>query len=153
MNNQNKLPDEDKELWDLLAEVPPAKAGSMFSRNVMREIRLEEAHSKSSLMKRMRAWKPALVGVGMGLCATLLIAVAVKPSSQNGVVNQTPEPDVEKAIPQELKELAEAPATTELITKVSTILEDDDLVGEFLVTITETPEILAEEDIIAMLSF
>jgi hypothetical protein len=154
MSDNNKLPNEDKELWAILGKVELTKASPMFTHNVMREIRLQKTTHKASLLDSLKSWRSTLIGIGMGLCATTLIAFSVKafsPKAGNLVENSADNKNQPAAAlsDEPIKNLASSHLTSDL----SAIFDDDDLVGEFLVTITESPEILSEEDINNMLSF
>lgn len=136
-STQNSTPEEfelsqDQELWDLLGKTPSPEASPLFSRNVMREIRVQE----SDLARKPSFWQ-ALVSprhlipiavAGMAAVAFLLWNPDSKPAAS---VVQLPD---NEAIPLEVASSLESSFESEL-----------------LLAAADTPELFSDEEVIAML--
>jgi hypothetical protein len=72
---------EDDPVWTLLDKAPPAKAGSFFSRNVMREIRLA-AHTPAPWWKRLLAPLPLSAGAVAAAAAFVALVALNRPDTQ-----------------------------------------------------------------------
>ena len=55
--------ERDGALWDLLGQARPVEVSPLFSRNVLREIRLARQPAPSSLSSIFKWWRPVLIGV------------------------------------------------------------------------------------------
>lgn len=69
--NQLTPPDDERDdaLWDLLGQVPAAQAGPMFSRQVMRKIRLG-SHASQPWWRRL--FSPVALSTAAAACAVAI---------------------------------------------------------------------------------
>ena len=126
---------EDKELWDLLDNVSKEEASPLFSRNVMREIRLEDDKSPSNQPFWQRFSRFLLLGAG-ALGATALLSVMLWNLNSHSA-DDTP--------------LADGEQNTEILAaEVATSLESS-LESELLLAAADEPELFSDEEVIAML--
>ena len=127
---------QDKELWELLAQKPAEEAGPLFSRNVLREIRLQDSKSAPSSGSAPSLWSKLLeprVLFPAGLAALALIAAfnwnsAMEPRSS----------------------LADATNPDAFPVAVATSMEDS-LESELLLAAADTPSLFSDEEVVAML--
>ena len=123
---------QDQELWDLLGQSKAEEASPLLSRNVLREIRLEESNSATA-PSFLSKFLDARFLFPAGLAALALIAAlnwnsAMEPRSS----------------------LADATSPEALPAAVATSLEDS-LESELLVAAANTPSLFSDEEVIAML--
>lgn len=88
-NTQNNKPDpmsEKDPVWDLLAQASEQKASPMFSRDVMRSIRLEEQKASSTWWKALFTPTTAVATIAV----TCLALVATTQLSNNDEANSEP---------------------------------------------------------------
>jgi hypothetical protein len=115
-------------VWDLVDRAHPQEASPLFSRNVMREIRLAE-HSPAPWWKRLLTSRP-LIASSLAAAAAVSILVSVNgpgPTDNPGLAGVTPAPDTP---------LAEL---------------HDELNQELLKAAAEDPSLFSDEQLLALL--
>lgn len=113
---------EDDPVWNLLDEAPPAKAGPLFARNVLREIRLS-GESPAPWWKRILAPVPLTAGAVAAAAFVVLVAL------------DRPEESVAGPPP------SSTPAVTEVF----------DVDQGLLIAAVEEPELFSDEEVLALL--
>ena len=128
---ENHLLEED-EVWSLLDKSAPPQAGPLFSRNILREIRLEESQPSRSFWTRLPWARFALPVALLFLIALGLVSIGPEkgnsPDSANSLANNT------SSQGQESAPLVEA------------LLEE-----ELLIAAADHPELFSDEDLVALL--
>ena len=122
--------DHDQDpVWDLLDQSPPREAGPLFSRNVMREIRLA-GEKATPWWKRLLAPRPLLAS-SLAAAAAVAIIVSVNPEKPGtgGVAGSDPED-------------APTPVAEQL---------DETLNQELLIAAAEDPTLFSDEQLLALL--
>lgn len=115
-------------VWDLVDQSAPRQAGPLFSRNVMREIRVAEQPSVP-WWKRLLASRP-LMASSLAAAAAVAILLAVNPDKDttgSGVTNNDP---------------ASVPVAEQL---------DENLNQELLIAAAEDPSLFSDEQLLALL--
>lgn len=115
---------DDDPVWDLLDKAPAPKAGPMFARNVMREIRLSEERS-APWWKRLLAPIPLTAGA-VTAAAAFAIIVAANPPDDTPVAD-TPD----------------APGAP--------VAEVYDVEQRLLIAAAEEPSLVSDEELLALL--
>lgn len=121
MHDSNQDDWEKDPVWKLVEDAPPAQAGSLFARNVMREVRLSHE-------KRLRWWHSLLAPIPLAagglaaVAAALILVVGSEPSSDE--VAEEPSPAVEPAEVQ-LGELVEEEMLREAANDPSAFTDED----------------------------
>lgn len=126
LNRQPEIPIEKDPVWDLLSHASHQEADPMFSRNVMRSIRLEP--NQASLWQRLLAPRPALLSLtGIAACVAITFIV-ISNSSHTPSIN-TPLANHQvttEVLFDEIADLYDAPEELDkLITPVSFSMPDD----------------------------
>ncbi len=132
MDNMDNL-DSDA-VWELLEKAPTKQAGPMFSRNVMRAIRLEDleenAADSAPWWKKIFAPKPALAFGAMGAAACGLLAITATLSTDPSSTSTTAEVknpiSLDADLAQELESLHQAQIDDEFLEELSVISSTDD---------------------------
>ncbi|GHC59138.1 hypothetical protein AAFN60_12270 [Roseibacillus persicicus] len=120
----------DQELWDLLGNSTSDEASPLFSRNVMREIRLEESEATA----KVPFWRALLTPRCLVPSAMALALVVAWPSLFG------PEAETD----------AQASHSNELPAEVVESLEIS-LESELLIAAADKPGLFSDEEVIAML--
>ena len=95
MSADNYKDREDDPVWNLLDKAPPAHAGPLFARNVLREIRLA-AHQPAPWWKRLLAPVPLTTGA-LAASAAFAVFIALTPPDQTSAsLPPTPPPAIEE---------------------------------------------------------
>ena len=123
---------QDQELWDLLGQSKAKEASPLLSRNVLREIRLEESDSTAAPSFWIKFLDARFLFLG-GMTALALVAAF----NWNSAMDSK-------------NRLAEATDAEALPVAVATSLEDS-LESELLVAAANTPSLFSDEEVIAML--
>lgn len=145
-NPQHTTDDENDETWEILANASTQKASSGFSKSVMHKIEQSASHPQSSKIISFIRNPVWLTSAAACIAAIFFF-------------NQTPQTqtDKENLVQQTVSTsiTSESPVTigSEILTEISAMIEDDQQVSNFLVTLAENPDILSEEDIYALMSF
>lgn len=119
-------PFDDKDaLWQLLEEAPTKKASPLFSRNVLREIRLEKG-AKSAFWKKL--FKPQVLFpiTTAALLGLACIPTSSREASDTGTIART--------------------SPTEQPTTLVTYLDE-----ELLLAAADEPSLFSDDEVIAML--
>lgn len=120
--NDHNSRDEDP-VWDLLDQVPPAQAGPMFARNVMREIRLA-GRSPAPWWKRLLAPVPLAAGA---VTVAAVFAVIVASGGHAPAVSDNPDsPAPPAAAPYDVEQ-------------------------RLLIAAAEEPSLVSDEELLALL--
>ena len=114
-------------VWDLVDRAQPPEASPLFSRNVMREIRVLGDYS-APWWKRLLTSKP-LIASSIAAAAAVAILVSVNNESPTGLANEDPAPAVE-------------PALASL---------DEELDQELLIAAAADPSLFSDEQLLALL--
>ncbi|MBK1835279.1 hypothetical protein [Roseibacillus ishigakijimensis] len=124
----------DRELWDLLGEASEPQASPFFSRNVLREIRLQESEParRSSFWTFFRQPR-VLVPGALALLAAALLAPQLKPTEAPSLTT-SPASATGEAFPAEVADSLESSLKTEL-----------------LLTAADDPDLFSNEELVAML--
>ena len=145
MNQESNQTDD--QVWDLLKEARPAKASPSFSKNVLREVRLQQSEKKSGFWSQWLKPKYALAGLAVA-CAVVILPLAFDTSSPSSAASEgntahtSPQQNPSKeAYFDSIQE------KSTVINDFTSVIDDDDLVGEFLVTFSENPDLLSENDL------
>lgn len=120
----------DQELWELLGKSPSDKASPLFSRNVMREIRLEKSNSAA----KAPFWRSLLTPRYLVPAAMAMALVLVWPS----------------LFGPQAETVAKGPTNSALPVEVVESLESS-LESELLVAAADKPGLFSDEEVIAML--
>lgn len=115
-------------VWDLVDRAQPQEASPLFSRNVMREIRLAE-HGPAPWWKRLLTSRP-LIASSLAAATAVAILVSVKgsgPADNSGLADLPP------ALDTPLAEL------------------HDELNQELLMAAAEDPSLFSDEQLLALL--
>ena len=99
-----RAPDEDRvveddPVWDLVDRAAPRAAGALFTRNVMREVRLASERSLP-WWKQLITPKPILAGSLAAVTVAILITVDSDEPGQTAVTEPAPAPMAELQAPQ-----------------------------------------------------
>lgn len=124
---------QDQYLWNLLEEGSAREASPLFSRNVVREIRLENEKPAKKESFWQAFFRPQVLLAG-GLAALLLIASILWNPSAN----------------QNSSNLADTTPSESIPLKVASSLESS-LESELLLAAADSPELFSDEEVIAML--
>ena len=135
MKPQEQHTDEQNDpSWDLLKYASQQEAGPMFSRDVLRAVRLSE-EVKTPWWKSLLQAKAVLVSGALAVCALLFVPLMMDSTPQghtpSGAVVQQPT----EAIEQEVA-----------LSEADLLIEDDDLASEFIIALAESPEVFANEE-------
>ncbi|MEM9080851.1 MAG: hypothetical protein AAGC74_09195 [Verrucomicrobiota bacterium] len=119
---------ENDAVWDLLDQAPPPDAGPMFSRNLMREIRLAEPEPRSLL--GFLSWPRAAFAAAFALLGIAFLLNLSDPVADNnaGFATNTD------------------PAPTSEPDALSNYLQE-----ELLLAAADDPGLLSDEDLVALL--
>lgn len=112
-------------VWDVVDQAQPPEASPLFSRNVMREIRLLEA--PTPWWKRFLASKP-LIASSLAAAAAVAILIAVNPNDPASGITDGSTPDS---------------ATVAAL--------HDELDQELLIAAAEDPSLFSDEQLLALL--
>ena len=123
---------QDQELWDLLGQSKPGEANPLLSRNVLREIRLQENSSTAASSFWSKLLRPRVLVPGALAALALTVALAWNPSKEAA------------------SGLAEATDSGALPVAVATSFEDS-LESELLLAAADTPSLFSDEEVVAML--
>ena len=146
MNTQHD--DNNDKVWELLDNASQQEASPLFSRNVMRAVRLEEAESSTPWWKMLTNMK-ALVSVGaVAACAIAVISVY---SGNNTAIPIND--DSFAGTPDPITEEVTTDIPSELISDMETYVANDEFVSEILVNLVENPDLLSADEMVAMVSF
>ena len=148
--NENQLNElENDTVWSLLEnteKASPIEASPMFSRNVMRETRLQDQEPFPSLIQRIFA--PKFSKVALTICATAACAlVAINLSSDQ---NNNPDTIVTTTTDTEFIQdisLEELSAYSEIISDDTQAAVADDFTSEMLQLADQDPFYISEEEI------
>jgi hypothetical protein len=128
MNSGDHDLDHDP-VWDVVDQARPQDAGPLFSRNVMREIRLSEQETRS-WWKGLFGPKPLAFG-GLAAAAAFAILLSWNPGSTPstpGLADDDPAP-----------------------TEVQLAELDEELNQELLIAAAEDPSLFSDEQLLALL--
>ena len=112
-------------VWDLLDKAPAPKAGPMFARNVMREIRVAEEVA-TPWWKRLLAPVPLTAGA-VAAAAAFAIIVAVNQPGDTPTITETP------------------------VTPDAPMAETYDVEQSLLIAAAEEPSLVSDEELLALL--
>ncbi|MGJ8723063.1 MAG: hypothetical protein ACSHYB_00785 [Roseibacillus sp.] len=131
---KNHTPEEfelaqDKELWELLGQSQTDKAGPLLSRNILREIRLQESDSSPLFSFWKKLFSPRVLVPG---ALALTAALIWNPFNEPGDT------------------LTQSDGAEVLPIAVATSLENS-LESELLLAAADTPSLFSDEEVIAML--
>jgi len=146
MNTQHD--DNNDKVWELLDNASQQEASPLFSRNVMRAVRLEEAESSTPWWKMFTNMK-ALVSVGaVAACAIAVVSV------YSGINNEIPTNEGGFTGTQDpITEEVTTDIPSELISDMATYVANDEFVSEILVNLVENPDLLSADEMVAIVSF
>lgn len=146
MNTQQD--DNNDKVWELLDNASQQEASPLFSRNVMRAVRLEEAASSTPWWKMLTNMK-ALVSVG-AVAACAIAVISVYSGNNTGIpTNEGGFAGVQDPITEEVT----TDIPSELISDMETYVANDEFVSEILVNLVENPDLLSADEMVAMISF
>ena len=138
---------EGDNVWSLLnnaEESSPVKASPMFSRNVMREIRLQHKEAPVSFWQRIFAPKFNKVVITLGATAACALLVTNMTSEQNNTADSITSVDTRFIEDISLEELA---AYGEVVTAETPSEEADEFTYEMLYLASQDPFFISEEEI------
>ena len=141
---------QESKTWNLLDQASKQEASPMFSRNVVREIRLSE--QTSNLWCSKLFIKP-LIGCG-AVSTCILFALFASPTlpQPNQSTPTSGAVVAQDSTPGELVETAVATSKTS-IEEISIYLGDEELSGEMLLAFVENPDLLSDEEISYLMGF
>lgn len=146
--NQDLLNElENDTVWSLLnnaEESSPVKASPMFSRNVMREIRLQQEDAPLSFWQKLFAPKFNKVAITLGATAVCALLVTTMMSEQNNTAETITSVDTSFIEDISLEELA---AYEDTITAEVQSEEADEFTYEMLDLASKDPFFISEEEI------
>lgn len=138
--------DKSEQVWKLLDNASSVKPSAQFSRNVVREIRLNETSQSESLWKK--CFKPTYALVALAVvCAIVALPILLQNETDTSGVAETDSDNTEHAT------TASGVESSTVISDFSSVIDDDEMVSEFLVTLSENPDILTEDDFDAFFLF
>lgn len=127
---QAELEDMEKDaVWELLDKAPTKQAGPMFSRNVMRAIRLEEdAAPATPWWKKVFSPKPVLA-MGAAACCALAVTAIYSPSSTSTTTTTTASVEdsiqLDAELEQELEYLLQVELEDEFLEELAVTSSDE----------------------------
>ena len=166
MKDYKDIPELEREdeVWDLLGKASQEEASPMFSRNVLRAIRIEEEEAKEanvSWWQRIFAGKRAFAlagGVAAGLAVVAAVTQLTKaPENSELVASSSPTSTApttsEDSSTTVIPDLGPVAINSPLMEDITAATGDDDIITDFLIAISENPEILNSEEIDSLMSF
>jgi len=152
-NNKDELLDNDP-VWDLLEQSERPEAGAMFSRNVMREIRLSQ-HTPTPWWKKLLSPKPALTTLAAAACAVIAVPMflsePVTPVVVTPPVSNTP--DVVAAPSDSL--LEEIASVEDLAPLYQAVLDMpvDEFADHMMIAAANDPSMLDDAEVADLIGF
>jgi len=141
---------ENSELWSLLDQASKPKAGDFFSRNVMREIRLEEENSRQGFsLSRLFGTRGFVYGAVAGLAVlfgvvTLWPEGGSVPTGGSALVENSSDVTAERQAQALAQIPMEALFTDDEIEEMKADLEDD-----LMAVASVDPTVLYDQDLIS----
>jgi negative regulator of sigma E activity len=78
--------EDDEQLWDLLGRAPETKVSPFFARNVLRQVRQEQAKPGRSWL----SWRRLVPASAIALAIVATVVFVRNPSSQQGTSSELP---------------------------------------------------------------
>lgn len=145
MDKDNTTFEKGDEVWDILENASETSPKPMFVQDVLRSVRNIEEVSPP-WWKRIFSPAPSLIGASLAAA----IVVTIYFNTRNNSEQASPDTEFSQATnlhSDDSTATISLQDDAELINEVIATSEDDDLIGEYLVSLAENADLLSDEDI------